>query len=193
MASIQELGYPAKWLVRYINAELAKYDEIGMSTSSEMMPIMPSTPTNIEEVYNNMIQTYSVGEPLLVQYDRLMRFRPNSLYIHKREQLILFLFTSNYDKMKAAEIIISQALDREDVSAQEVNKWMAENKTELEPILGELNIFFRNMKVYQADETRDLVELASARTLYNGKLIVEYDYHVYKHDPENQGLAPIYS
>ena len=193
MASIQELGYPAKWLVRYINAELSKYDEIGMSASSEMMPIMPSTPTNIEEVYNNMIQTYDVGEPLLVQYDRLMRFRPNPLYIHKREQLILFLFTSNYDKMKAAEIIISQALDREDVSAQEVNKWMAENKTELEPILGELNVFFRNMKVYQADETRDLVELASARTLYNGKLIVEYDYHVYRHDPENQGLAPIYS
>lgn len=193
MASIQELGYPAKWLVRYINAELAKYDEIGMSASSEMMPIMPSTPTNIEEVYNNMIQTYDVGEPLLVQYDRLMRFRPNPLYIHKREQLILFLFTSNYDKMKAAEIIISQALDREDVSAQEVNKWMAENKTQLKPILGELNVFFRNMKVYQADETRDLVELASARTLYNGKLIVEYDYHVYKHDPEGQGLSPIYS
>jgi hypothetical protein len=193
MASIQELGFPAKWLLRYINAELAKYDEIGMTEDSAMMPIFPTTPANTEEVYNNLLQTFPVGEPLMIMWDRLMRFRPNPLYVHKREQLLLFLYTTDFDKLMAANIIISQALDREDIAAVEVNKWMSTNRSLLEPELGELNIFFRNMKVYQADETRDVVELASARTLYVNKLIVEYDYHVYKHDPEDEGLTPVYS
>lgn len=193
MASIQELGFPAKWLLRYINAELAKYDEIGMTEDSAMMPIFPTTPANTEEVYNNLLQTFPVGEPLMIMWDRLMRFRPNPLYVHKREQLLLFLYTTDFDKLMAANIIISQALDREDIAAVDVNKWMSTNRSLLEPELGELNIFFRNMKVYQADETRDVVELASARTLYVNKLIVEYDYHVYKHDPEDEGLTPVYS
>ncbi len=202
MASIQELGFPAKWLLRYINAELAKYDEIGLSNSEafkpvgigdKVVPMFPSTPMNIEEVYNDIIANFEVGEPLMIMWDRLMRFRPNPLYVHKREQLLLFLYTTNFDKLMAANIAISQSLDREDVAAQEVNKWLTENKTVLEPDLGELNIFFRNMKVYQADETRDVVELASARTLFVNKIIVEYDYHVYKHDPEDEGLTPVYS
>jgi len=192
MVSIQELGFPTKWLLRYINAELAKYDEMGMidAGTEAMIPMFPTTPANTEEVYNNLLQTFPVGEPLMIMWDRLMRFRPNPFYVHKREQLLLFLYTTDFDKLMASNIIISQALDREDVAAAEVNKWMADNKNSLEPTLGELNIFFRNIKVYQADETRDVVELASARTLYVNKLIVEYDYHVYKHDP---ALAPIYS
>jgi|694.fasta_scaffold16931_6 hypothetical protein len=194
MASIQELGFPAKWLLRYINAELAKYDEMGMIDSDNFMAMFPTnSPTSTEELYNNLIQNFNAGEPLMIMWDRLMRFRPSPLYVHKREQLLLFLHTSDHDKLMAANIIISQALDREDVSAQEVNKWMADNKTTLEPVLGELNIFFRNIKVYQADETRDVVELASARTLFVNKIIVEYDYHVYKHDPEDEGLTPVYS
>ncbi len=209
MASIQELGFPAKWLLKYINAELAKYDEIGLSEYSQLaptstspvgpiesqkiVPMFPSTPMNIEEVYNDIITNFEVGEPLMIMWDRLMRFRPNPLYVHKREQLLLFLYTTDFDKLMAANIAISQCLDREDVAAQEVNGWLTTNKTALEATLGELNIFFRNIKVYQADETRDVVELASARTLYVNKLIVEYDYHVYKHDPEDEGLTPVYS
>jgi hypothetical protein len=39
------------------------------------------------------------------------------------------------------------------------------------------NVFFHNIKVYQADEARDIAELASARTLFLNKLVIEYDYH----------------
>jgi hypothetical protein len=37
---------------------------------------------------------------------------------------------------------------------------------------------FHSTRVYQADESRDVAELASARTLFVNKLIIEYDYHV---------------
>jgi hypothetical protein len=40
------------------------------------------------------------------------------------------------------------------------------------------NIYFHNTRVYQADESRDVAELASARTLFVNKLVVEYDYHI---------------
>ena len=40
------------------------------------------------------------------------------------------------------------------------------------------NVAFHSTRVYQADESRDVAELASARTLFVNKLIVEYDYHI---------------
>lgn len=195
MAKINELGFPAQWLIKYIYAELSKFDDMGMTTDSEMMPIFPTTPANTEEVYNNLLQTFPVGEPLMIMWDRLMRFRPNSFYVHKREQLLLFLYTTDFKKLMGANIIISQALDREDAAASDVNKWLTQNHEALEAAdeeLGKLNIFFRNFKVYQADETRDVVELASARTLYVNKLIVEYDYHVYTPDTNSDRFDPLY-
>lgn len=186
MASINELGFPAPWLLQYLYAELSKYTEMGMEQGAAFKPIFPiGAPTNTEELYTNLLGTFSTGEPIMIMWDRLMRFRPNPLYTHKREQLLLFIYTSEFQKLMGANIIISQALDREDAAAQDVNKWLIENHEALEaadPDLGKLNIFFRNFKVYQADETRDVVELASARTLYVNKLIIEYDYHVVERD-----------
>lgn len=181
MATIKDLGFPAKWLIKYINAELSKYEEIGSSSDAPMMPIFPTSPISPEEVYSNLLQTFPVSEPLMIQWDRLLRFRPNTTHVHKREQLLLFLYTTDMEKLMAGNIIISQTLDREDYAAQDVNKWLSDNQESLlaaDPDLGPLNVFFRNMKVFQIDETRDVLELASARTLYVNKLIIEYDYHV---------------
>jgi len=181
MATIKDLGFPAKWLIKYINAELSQYEEIGSSSDAPMMPIFPTSPISPEEVYSNLLQTFPVSEPLMIQWDRLLRFRPHTTHVHKREQLLLFLYTTDMEKLMAGNIIISQTLDREDYAAQDVNKWLSENHESLvaaDPDLGPLNVFFRNIKVFQIDETRDVLELASARTLYVNKLIVEYDYHV---------------
>jgi hypothetical protein len=144
MASINDLGFAPKWMLKYIHSELSKYEEMEMTTDGEMMPFFPTAPTNVEEVYNNLLQTFPIGEPLMIQWDRLMRFRPNPFYVHKREQLLLFLYSTNFEKMHGANIIISQALDREDVSASEVNKWLSNNRANLEPTFGELNVFFRS-------------------------------------------------
>lgn len=181
METIKSLGFPAKWLIKYINAELSQYEEIGSSSDAPMMPIFPTSPISPEEVYSNLLQTFPISEPLMIQWDRLLRFRPNTIPSHKREQLLLFLYTTDMEKLMAGNIIISNTLDREDYAAQDVNKWLSENHASLiaaDPDLGQLNVFFRNIKVFQIDETRDVLELASARTLYVNKLIVEYDYHV---------------
>jgi hypothetical protein len=197
-----------------------------------------------------------------------MRFRPTQFYLHKREQLIYFIYSTDVGKLIDTVRVISSALDREDSSAQDVNSYNFLNpllKTSSPPIVfssknisnkaldGRIatittstahgleegdaveitevmtgspaildtrfngihyvrekpsattfkfkkdaanvasiaasgsvlqkeyipyNIAFHSTRVYQADESRDVAELASARTLFVNKLIVEYDYHV---------------
>jgi hypothetical protein len=78
-----------------------------------------------------------------------------------------------------AHRIITDALDREDSAAQDMNAFCADASTSELPF----NVYFHNIRVYQADETRDILELASARTVFANKLIIEYDYHT--KDPIN--------
>lgn len=172
-------GYPPFFVKGYLVSELQKFGIL--SGFEQMTPVFPTSPTNIEDVFNNYIGAPGVQDPLLIQYERLLRFRPSSMYAHKREQLMFYLYCTNLTKVLDAHRIISEALDREDASAQDVNYWASKNDildnngTKIQP-----NVFFHNFKVYQADETRDLLELASARTVYANKLIIEYDYHVKK-------------
>jgi capsule polysaccharide export protein KpsE/RkpR len=78
--------------------------------------------------------------------------------------------------------VIVEALDRQDASGQDINQWLIENKDRLvnnyNPTASlNHNVFFHSTRVFQSDETRDLVELGSIKFNYRGKLIVEYDYH----------------
>jgi hypothetical protein len=69
--------------------------------------------------------------------------------------------------------IIFEALDRQDASAEDVNKWIKDNIPSTDP----KNVFFHRFKAFQIDETRDLLELASVRLSFVNKIIIEYDYH----------------
>jgi hypothetical protein len=138
-----------------------------------IVPIFAVTPTNTEEIYKNLTQSIQVEQPLLIQYDRLIRFRPNSFYPRKREQLLYYLYSTDLATVNYANILISQLLDREDAAAQDLNTFIRDHSTLDLPH----NVFFHSMRVYQADETRDVIELASARTVFINKLIIEYDYH----------------
>jgi hypothetical protein len=86
-------------------------------------------------------------------------------------------------------MVISQVLDREDASAQDINKWIYDNRNWLSAPAGTqvgdkvgaglpMKVFFRNMKVFQVDESRDLTELNTYRGGTMHKYIVEYEYHL---------------
>jgi hypothetical protein len=178
---------PHIWVNHFVAQELNKYEDCGVTllNTGNVVPFFPAAPTNVEEVYDNLLINTGDQNPLMVLYDRMLRFRPTPFYVHKREQLMYYLYNGNVDTLFNAGNIVSQLLDREDVSAQELNKWMNAKQNSSNPILdfstGEplaLNIFFRNMKVYQADEGRDLLELGTVKTVYTNKYIIEYDYHI---------------
>ena len=172
-----DLPFPPHWINEYLYKQLSKYEGINMSEgqsgSGQMVPIFAVTPTNTEEVYKNLLQSFPVEQPLLIQYDRLIRFRPNSFYPRKREQLLYYLYSTDLATVNYANILISQLLDREDAAAQDLNTFIRDEST----LDLAHNVFFHSMRVYQADETRDVIELASARTVFINKLIIEYDYH----------------
>jgi hypothetical protein len=168
-----DLPFPPHWINEYLYKELSKYEGINMSEGAGIngvVPIFAVTPTNTEEIYKNLTQSIPVEQPLLIQYDRLIRFRTNSFYPRKREQLLYYLYSTDLATVNYANILISQLLDREDASAQALNNY--ESNLSLTR-----NVFFHATRVYQADETRDVIELASARTVFINKLIIEYDYH----------------
>lgn len=175
MPQAKNLPYPPHWINAYVFAKLSEYDDIGISSTQQVVPIFATGPTNIEDVYKNVMQYTNIDKPLVIQYDRLIRFRPSVFYAHKREQVVYYLYSTSIENINNANIVISQLLDREDAAAQDINKWSRENAGSMQV---PNNVFFHNVKVYQVDEARDVLELASARTIFVNKIIIEYDYHI---------------
>jgi hypothetical protein len=133
---------------------------------------------NIEDVYNDSLYIRNNPDGVVIMFDRLIRFRPTPFYRNKREQLVYFIYGPNLSKLFDTTRVIIECLDREDAAAQDLNSWLSINDIEDEN--GNAitkNVMFHNIKVYQADEARDIAELASARTLFLNKLVIEYDYH----------------
>lgn len=178
MSLLKTTGFPPTFLNKYVNAQLGAFGLLSDGPEgfeqAGFDPMVPAQfPTNIEDLYNDQIQIRQIEQPVLIIYDRLMRFRPTPFYRRKREQLIYFIYSTDVAKLINSVRVITDALDREDSAAQDVNKWLKDN-----PISGTpTNVFFHNIRVYQADESRDVAELASARTLFVNKIIIEYDYH----------------
>ena len=173
MAEISQTGFPPLYVNYYIIGQLQEFEIL--TGTEQMSPIFPTSPTSIEDVFKNYVGAPGVDDPIIIQYERLARFRPNPFYPQKREQLIYYLYSTNLSKIMNSSRIILEALDREDASGQDVNKWLIDNADNFND---EPNVFFHNSRVYQTDETRDIIDPTSARTVYSNKLIIEYDYHL---------------
>jgi hypothetical protein len=186
-------GFPPVFLNAYVLEELKKFKGVD---GSPLMPIGPEpfqpffpaqVPDSVEGIYNDIPFIRNNPDTTVIIFDRLMRFRPTPFYKHKREQLIYFIYSPNLSKLIDTTRVIIECLDREDAAAQDLNLWISQNDVldENEEVIAK-NVFFHNLKVYQADESRDIIELASARTLGLNKLVIEYDYHTVSVEDSNQ-------
>lgn len=184
MKDVRDLPFPPIWINEYIKEELNKY---GFSVLT-----IPSSPNAIDDLTKNRSsiprQFDPQGNPLpeewdiAIQYDRLLRFRRNSFYPMKCEQLLYYVY-SVPSKIIDAGIIISQLLDRSDAAAEDLNRWCIAKQNGNNPIRDLAvpithNVYFHDIKVYQLEEVRDLTELAALRGLTLNKFIIEYDYHM---------------
>ena len=208
-----DLPFPPRYVVNYLAEKIAQYPDNAIwqaspepgvpLTDQTRIPIVASQPSNTDEIWDQLIQT-DPSIPLLIQYDRLMRFRAKPFYQIKKEQVALYLY-GDLRKVNDAIIITQSLLDREDASAQDLNKWSYEKSIRVAdlPITDQRyidffeqddpnkriisfandsyythNINFHNFMVYQVDESRDVTELAAARSVYVNKIIIEYTYNV---------------
>lgn len=165
--SIQTV-FPPVLINKYIIEQLKMF---GIVTGIEgIEPIVPVQSTSIDDLFSEITVT---GDAFLIAYDRLIRYNSNTAYWNKREQLVYTIHSSDSAQGLDISRVIVEALDREDAAAQDVNTWVSQNADKFPA----LNVFFHNFRVFQIDETRDILELGSVKFNWRGKIIIEYDYH----------------
>ncbi len=187
-----------------INQYLADRIEESLSDRfTESMRFFPTLPTDIDALTE---QFPEAADNVFAVYDRMFRLRRNPFPHIKQEQLLYYFYKMAGDPEALIETIavVFELLDRGDESAQEVNSWLAKERsrqisedsydgftTVKNPVTGEMQIFdsikfnrtdfllpyFHEFKIFQLEEARDIISFGTARTYAGNKLILNYDWH----------------
>lgn len=169
MAEPSILNTPALWVNHYLEEKLS---DLGFDS----VPFFPTTPSTI----NDLTEYFPTGG-VMCTYDRMIRLRKQPFPHIKCEQLLYYFYAtaenSIINMVKVTEKVL-RLLDREDETAEEINEWMVgktisvENE-DLPPVFR-----FHKFRVFQLQETRDIINFGTARTYGGNKIIVEFDYHM---------------
>jgi hypothetical protein len=169
MANDTVLNTPVLWINKYLQ------DKIPLLTDVDV-PFFPSSPTSIDD----LTETFPNGDSMAT-WDRLIKMNRRGFPHIKCEQLLYYFYATGSDPIgtmvKIQEAVL-RLMDRYDETAEEINNWCANRQVQLDD--GSLvdNIFhFHNFKVYQLEETRDIIDFGTARTYGGNKIIIDYDYH----------------
>ena len=132
------------------------------------MPFFPSVPSTI----NNLTESFP-SSGVMATYDRMIRMRKSPFPHIKCEQLLYYFYATAENSVLNMVKITEETLrlmDREDETAEELNKWcgtkgsITVDGTSIEP-----NFIFHSFKVFQLQETRDVIDFGTA--IVTGKQI----------------------
>lgn len=169
------MSYPPIFINKYLAEKTAT--QFGLT-----LPILTVFPADIDA----LTETFPNSQGMFSVYDRMFKYRRTPFPHIKSEQLLYYFYKMQSDSELMIEISQSvyDLLDREDESAQELNDWIRDLPRNANGTISfgndprEFNaVFFHKMKVYQLEETRDIVDFGTARTYAGNKIIVDYDYH----------------
>ena len=170
-----------------INAYLAAKIDPGFNAQGTTY-FFPTLPTEID----SLTQTFPQSNGVFGVYDRMFKMRRVPFPYIKCEQLLYYFYSVGDDaqrNMVVTQQQVNDLLDSGDDSAQDLNSWAAQNiRPSNEPISPtspsgkywddeSKPMFFHNFKIYQLEETRDIVDFATARTYAGNKIIIDYDWH----------------
>lgn len=158
--------HPPTFINAYLKYKLGKDFDV---------PFFPTSPTAL----NDLTQTFPNSSTFCV-YDRMLRMRKNPFPHIKSEQLMYYFYSTGegaVEKVIETTQQVQDLLDYEDESAQDLNEWIKNN-----PQFGPDNVempkpFFHRLRVYQLQETRDVIDFGTARTYAGNKIIIDYDWH----------------
>ena len=170
MSKTSVLNTPTLWINAYLQEKL---ENLGFNT----VPFFPSLPSTV-----NDLTDYFPPGGVMATYDRMIRMRRSPFPHIKCEQLLYYFYATAENSVINMVKITEQTLrlmDREDESAEELNEWC----TRKGPIIVEgesisCNFIFHGFKVFQLQETRDIINFGTARTYAGNKIIIYYDYHL---------------
>jgi len=189
MANNDLLNTPVLWINKYLQAKLPEFvkQADGVNTTLQPgigVPIFPSMPSSIDNLTEQWVTVDDVRYPysgVMATWDRLIKMNRKGFPHIKSEQILYYFYAteSNVTEiMVQVQEAVLRLLDRFDESAEEINAWAANRQIRLDQNTVIDNMFyFHNFKVYQLEETRDIIDFGTARTYGGNKIIVDFDYH----------------
>ena len=179
--SIEPITYPPVIINEYLSEKIKERLPDRFSGSLRFFPTLP---TDINALTEGFPQA---SEDVFAVYDRMFKMRRKPFPHIKCEQLLYYFYKMAGDPEALIETTqnVQDLLDRGDESAEELNNWIATKVAE-DGILtfgtGNLArrfkpVRFHETKIYQLEETRDIIDFGTARTYAGNKIIIDYDYH----------------
>lgn len=189
--------YPPVLINMYLAERVAQVlhadDPNFMLYPTDFVKFFPASPTAIDD----FTEQFPQGDSFYV-YDRMMKMRRSKMPHIKEEQLLIYFYDrGNQGVLFEATQAIVDLLDREDESAEEVNTWVRSkigNDGLVTVGTGALQkkfnpVYFHNFKIFQLEETADIIDFGTARTWASNKLIIDYKFHI----PRDVNSDPKYS
>jgi hypothetical protein len=178
MANTDLLNTPLLWINKYLQSKLS--ESLGYVT-----PFFPPSPFNLDDLTEKWMVLNDVNTPVsngvACTWDRLIKMNRSGFPHIKCEQILYYFYGLGEDSiptMIQTQEAVLRLLDRGDESAEELNAWCANRKIRLDDGSTVDNMFlFHNFKVYQLEETRDIIDFGTARTYGGNKIIIDFEYH----------------
>ncbi len=180
---------PTIFINKYIHDKLNE-----LYVGDDSLKFFPSSPTAIDD----FTEQFPNGNQFYV-YDRMLKMRRSPFPHIKEEQMLIYFYSRGaqgeaianvYEKTQA----IVDLLDRGDESAEEINTWLKtqldiDNLYRVDEGFDTYKVFrpvyFHSFKIFQLEETADIIDFGTARTWAANKLVIDYKYHIPK-DKNNQ-------
>ena len=197
MANTDLLNTPLLWINKYLQSELS--NSLGYVT-----PFFPPSPFNLDDLTEKWMVLNNVNTPVsngvACTWDRLVKMNRGKFPHIKNEQILYYFYGLGEDSiptMIQTQEAVLRLLDRGDESAEDINAWILstldisqEPSTDrpLATIPGHGTFYvpyFHNFKIYQLEETRDIIDFGTARTYAGNKMIIDYDWHAVYPDLNN--------
>lgn len=112
------------------------------------------------------------GAKPYVVYDFLFKLRGKPFYPVKKVQIMYFVRGTAEDVVTWSNAI-GHIMDRDDVSAQAVNEYLAVNDSDA-------GVYFHRTRVLQVDMVNDSRQDLSVRQQYTSSMMIEMEYHITK-------------
>lgn len=176
------IHYPPIFINDYLREKLSEL--LGPETVAVDVPFFPTSPSTIEQLTQQA--TINNTGNLFAVYDRMFKMRRKAFPHIRDEQLLYYFYSLEIPVMVDAVQYIADLLDNGDESAQDLNAWI-ETKLNSEGLYVKADgvnstkefipSYFHEFKVYQLEETRDIIDFGTARTYAGNKIIIDYCYH----------------
>ena len=172
MANDSLLNTPVLWINKYLE------DNITLLTDIEV-PFFPSTPSIIDDLTGSFPDGGAMAT-----WDRLVKMNRKGFPHIKSEQLLYYFYatsTNSIENMVKIQEAVLRLMDRFDETAEEVNNWCSNTQINVGtagiPEYIDNIFYFHNFKIYQLEETRDIIDFGTARTYGGNKIIIDFEYH----------------